>query len=527
MNGFYGSAGTFYNDYMINDNNTCGAPTQILNCSGVMVIGAFNTGNGEVFAVAGTYDKGVFFATLDQNGNPISRYRWNLPVVPGGLTPKKPFIAPSLNNLGQFYICGEYNTRSYVIKVDASSAPMATPKFANFYASNDSLLARAVIESPYNANEIAVVGKWTGKVNVDITSNEAFFLALNATNGSTVTFNTSGNNWRNNRWFTSIQPANSTYGGSNGYIVGGYSDSTINLNTLNYPQWMTKLDPNGNTIWSTLIEPMYAASYNTQTTWEINDVLERYNSPSNTYEYYGIGGSTINGYDYLSVFKLADDGTPVGLTPTEFRYPGTGGYQYRASCYLTDIQNTFGLTDGLQTYAEDFSNGDLTLIKSYYNGVVGCKDTTNDIVDYHGGPDLPRTPTISVRVIGNSCPNLFTINANAVSSNTVVDCQSATVGGGSNNRLTGLDEMRNPYGLSIYPNPTGRYLYVTGNNLIGSNLVVKNNLGQIIRQEVISERNAKGNFVLDFDEYQLQPGVYFIGVSYPSGESVTTKIIHQ
>src|SRR6218665_869838 len=173
------TAGNFAQQYEIWDNTSCGAQARVYDCAGVSVIETTNQGNGEAYALAGAYNKGVFFATLDNAGNVLTVKRW---IFPNGITvAHKPMIVES-SAPGRYYICGDQAFRSYVIKVDA----FGTTAFENIY-DNIWSEARAIIESPYNPNEVVVVGRCdppgTGLAT------EAFFLKLDANSGAVLNFN--------------------------------------------------------------------------------------------------------------------------------------------------------------------------------------------------------------------------------------------------------------------------------------------------------------------------------------------------
>jgi len=531
--GAYGP-GTFYGEYSIfDDAASCSSPVKKNNCNGVFVVNAANTGGAEVFALAGVYDEGLFFSTINVAGAPVRTYRWDWP-YPVSQLPKKPFVSISPTKLGVFYITGDFDNMSYVINVDASTNP-ATVNWANFYASGDSLGARALMESPYNSNEVVVVGSRYGKLANGSKGREAFFMTLGNATGNVIGFNTySFNSDGEDSWFTSIKQSKSNYGGSPGYLLGGYCYS-LRLRNTTHPQWMTKLDPTGVSLWSSIIEPIYSTNYNQQTTWEINDVQERLNT-SNKYENYGIAGSTINNgtttYDYLSVFKLDQAGTPGILTPTEFRYSNTGRHGVFASCYIEYQENLPIIQDpsrGLDMFAEDFTTQDHTWEQTYFNGVNACTDSTTDIIKVVAGPGIAQNPQVQVTPFQANCPNLFSLQVNFPNDNLMYPCYTTpSVPGGSNARqmATGLATENAAKGsdISVYPNPSNAVVFIKSGDraqLKNATIRIENHLGQTVGEfsaDQILNTNDDG-LRIDFNKLNLAGGIYFITIS---GKQVTT-----
>ncbi len=284
---------------------------------------------GEAYAIAGVHNTGVFFATLDVLGNVIRRYRWELPTVPGGGFPKKPFIRESPTYQGHFYICGDFDHDAYVIRVDGSTGGLglATPVWARFYSNNNWMEAYSLIESPYNSGELIVVGR-TDLLGPGNRAADGFFMKLNSNDGSVLTHTTYEKQNSGDEWISTIEPAYGTTGGSDGYIIGGRSHFPIVVNVSgnqSYTPWMAKLDRNGGVIWSTLIRP---SSYDTTmySTGDISSVFERQNS-SGQYDYYGAAneiyippGAGLYESRALLVFKLDDAGSDATYNQDEFHY---------------------------------------------------------------------------------------------------------------------------------------------------------------------------------------------------------------
>ncbi len=94
----------FTSDYFLWRSSNCFPPlSRIHNCYGTYVVPTSNMGNGEAYAVAGTFSDGVFFATLSSNGTIIRKIWWNFSITNH---PNRPFLRESVANPGFFYICG-------------------------------------------------------------------------------------------------------------------------------------------------------------------------------------------------------------------------------------------------------------------------------------------------------------------------------------------------------------------------------------------------------------------------------------
>lgn len=147
------------------------------NCQGVSVIETANQGQNEAYAFVGTYSRGIFFGTLDPTGALINQASWNFSYHAYN---QRPSIRESFANPGTYYISGGGAGISYVMKVDAVGAQLWGRTFPNITTE-----ARDLIESPYNSNELVVVGR-TDNMNNNPTAADAFFLKLNSNNGNYI-----------------------------------------------------------------------------------------------------------------------------------------------------------------------------------------------------------------------------------------------------------------------------------------------------------------------------------------------------
>ena len=538
----------FAGNYQIQDDPTCGnAVVNQYNCNGLTVIEVNPAGQiGQVaYALAGAYQKGVFFATLNAAGNIITRRSWNFP----GMYLANPVIRESVTNPGQFYICATALGASYVMKVNSAGTQL-WGKQLTANGAGVAMQVRDVIEAPstYYTNQIVVVGR-TDVMPVNPTAADAFFLRLNSTNGNYVdgkTYNlaiigSGGPMIGSDDWFSSIEIAKSTAGGVAGYILGGRALSG-NATVYNgeYMQWMCKLQKNGSIVWSTLIKPNGRRLGFYQAGTEINRALERFNSGTNKYEYYGVaqsnympgGGTTTQ--ENLAVFKLNDLGKTNGLSPTEFHYsraiaprpPAGGLYSYSDLSLIATVGGS--ANDGIQafgTWPVPYQNH--FFAKAYFNGKSGCKDTVVNIDSIKVGPQVqinlwaPNLANITqcnkIQIIRTAGPGAYTTL-----------CYAPTVSGGSNARpaLGVTPQAFNQSGFSLYPNPVSHSATLAIPEDVRGKLqvTIHDALGREVQHyEVDAELNRE--FSIDFEALHIKDGFYTLLVKTTDTES-SYKIIY-
>jgi hypothetical protein len=514
--------------YQIWDDVTCNNSTRTYNCGGVCVVET-NVNNAS-YALAGAYDQGVFFALLDAGGNPIQTYRWAFPFTASGY--EKPRIRESASVAGEFYICGHLSNRSYVFKIDANPpTPVALWNF--IYTGQGRLDARDVIESPYNPNEVIVVGR------VDVpsagTAADGFFMTLDAGNGTFQNLLHYDRQNTGDDWFSSIEIASDP--SAPGFILGGRSLfplSTSGGMNFAYQQWMAKLDPTGNIIWSSLILPQGVTSA-AASGREISDVFERKNQ-SGQYEYYGVASNYVLAdgtfQNNTVVYKLDNNGNN-SLNPNQFHYqygenPGVSIYDHAQLTFI----NTGGNDDGFQVYGRDFATNEHYFVKSYFNGVsssAGCEMSGN-IRQIFTGPQLVGADFAVPSSLQAPCQSFFSLQANPLNTPVNSPCGGLvpSVSGGSNARPlgTGLSAYASSPAIEIYPNPVNDKTTIrfSENHQPVVTISVFNTLGQKV--EVPFRPNGNGSGELDFSASDCTPGIYFLNVE-SGAEILKTRIIYE
>lgn len=510
--------------YEIYDDLTCNSgPTnppnpanRKFNCQGISVIETTDspiTPQVEAYALAGVYQEGVFFATLDVNGGVIDDYRWAVTTGVAALHPPK--IIESVVQPHDYYICGDLGGTAYALKINPGMGPL----WERIYPQVGE--ARGLIESPYappGQPELVVVGS---QYNFD-----GYFMRIDAATGAVIDYNTYGTACGDD-WFTSIERAFSNGGGSNGYIIGGRSLCSSIPGNFSFIPWMIKLDPNGAVIWSTLIQPTNPFII----TAEINDVFERKSPGAETpYQYYGSAGCTVNNDD-IHVWRLNDNGGDFGVFPNEFIYPlGAGNNiwsQYDAT-QLEMIGDGSQQGDGFQAWSTDYANNRHIFEKGYYNGVVSQPGECNEVrqgAKVQPGPGFMNNIPQPDILFPNVCPDHFQLWAiqNNVPFGDCAWAPTVPLGGSRNAVPTGIASVDGAEGTSgVYPNPVSGKALVSFNAADNSKvkIEVRNSLGQVVTT-LSAVKTSAGSYQeeIDFESLGAKAGVYFVNVTIDNSTS--------
>jgi hypothetical protein len=508
------SAGTdFMNYYQITDDNTCGngQPVKIYNCRGGSIIETSDQGGGETYAIAVAYDLGVIFATLDNQGNVIQTMSWNFHTT-GNVS--KPAIRESITDAGVYYICGTApftSGGSYVLKVT-----YATVQAWGVIIAASHIEARDLMESPYNSDELIVVGR----VDVPGSAADCMFMSMNSTIG-TVNYINSYNfdNYDSDDWFSSIELAASPTGGS-GYILGGRCFGPIvpactppcyRKSNHHYTQLMAKIDANGNVVWSSLILPKSNHSTNVAG-GEITRVFERFNANSSSYEYYGVAVHDIMptvsgpiGRENLVVYKLDNSGV-ASFNPDEFHYSSSLGSTWSHPCRLAELRgiDAGGNNDGIQVFGRDV-NLNIWFGKAYFNGETGCTNTLQNIDSIAVGVSLSGSP--SATLTNYPYCNYASLNMTAITVSESAGCYASSVSGGSNARPLFVSNHTSSTN-KVFPNPACEKIVVElPERTSGAEVFIFNSTGQLITYKIFKPEEE---ITFDLRQLRLSPGIYTI-----------------
>ncbi len=507
--------------YQIFDANSCtGSLSQVLNGNGVSVIETAGS-NNLTYAVAGSYDKAVYFATLNNTGGVMTAVSYPFPVLPTQSSPllntmslqqpapSKPLIVES-SVANEYYICGSYDAHMYILNVDATG----TVIWSSFYSLAEGISPRDIIVNPYISRHIAVVGQ----AKLSSGNTQGFFMDVNGNNGAVAQTQLYGQSV-NCEVFNSITlGSNAGANNGSGFVVGGFTKQ-ISDNTGR--PWVLKLDSVGGVIWSKIHTPSIGSCY------DVKDVMERLNT-FNTYEYYVLLASSAG----MQVLKLNDGGLPFAVSSpsslhNEFVYNIPSLVPAKPTClsFVANPGNSFNA--GIQVYGTSYNfpgfNGSY-VVNAYYNGETGCYQTLSTITECNDGPKTGAG--VAVTRFGNlsACTN-FMIQAFYPGGSISYPCYGP-VPAGDNQRVMGqgLEQAKvNTESIQVFPNPANDKTVIHYSAADNSSVQIDlyNVAGELVWQKS-PESNIAGAYEqeIDFTALELKPGVYFVNVQI---DGVTTK----
>jgi hypothetical protein len=494
---FSNPATSFQNKYHISPvaGAGCVLPTGHVNfCAGISVIET-TPSNNEVYALAGAYQGGCFFATLDALGDTVNSILYPFPSVTFTFNIGKPLITESQNTPNTYFICGRFDSLMYVLNVDQQGLI----QWSSYYHSND---PQAILECPYTG-DVVIVG-WAITPMSYGTMEDGFFMKLDAANGNVNLYKTYDGGISCDQFF-SVAPAFSFFGGAQGFVIGGETDPA-GLGKA----WMLKVDVNGNIIWNTQLMPS-----TDNLAGRVTGVIERQNQ-SGMYEYYGLCNMITTGVNGLLVLKLSANGVPFSVSNSvadEFYYNSSTPMWGNSISYKNAAGGPFDT--GLHLYAND--NGDHFLLESYFNGISGCNETHVTIQAYGPGPSVVLTPWINMFSSMTICQS-FLLSPYTMSFIPNQICSNNSIPGGSNARFllasSGKTDERSL--INLYPNPCSEKLTLEGCNQ--ADLKVYNMLGELVHSEYISEEKQ------EIDLRHISHGTYIIKIN-GNGLEKTTSLI--
>ena len=325
-------------------------------------------------------------------------------------------------------------------------------------------------------------------------AHDGFLLDLNPSNGNVNFFNSYGDYTYSSmgcNWFSCLTPAFSNYGGSVGYVMGGYHDvDPIPGNDFGYC-WIIKVDVNGNIIWNKRIQGATDYGHN------IVDVIER-NNMSGQYEYYALASTNTPSIGSL-VFKLDHSGTPYSfnnLVNDEFFYYNSGSLN---PVNISFINNGPPNDVGIQIYAN--GSPDYYLVEAYFNGASGCYESFSSLTNTYTSNNFVQ-PWINKWGSFVKCTSLTASWIN-LSLTSVTTCSSNLIFSGNNNKLTTMSSNQiMPSSPEIFPNPIEENLIIKVSKKAEINIF--NSLGELL---FIEKLDIKENLI----DFTGKPaGVYLL-----------------
>ncbi len=531
--GTFVGANNFSRGYKILSGPNCTSALNTFRCSGVTIIESPNLALNAKYAVAGTCNRGIFFLSLNALGGIVRRNFWPFPLA-GISNLRKAVIRESVFTPGEYYICGNYGSTGFVMKVDA----FGTQIWGNQYGNPEYIEPRDLIESPYTAPpnaELIVVGR----TDRALSAADGMVMSLSAATGAVnYVQNYTIPGWDSDDWFSCIELANSP-NGAPGFVLGGrvYGRTGPPSSPMNpeYSQWMCKIDQFGGVLWSSLIQPA-AVPAGGFAGDEISRVYERFNTTSSpsSYEYYGVAGNNyyINAGGIvpqrnLNVYKLDDNGLNT-LLPNEFHY--TKGEAPNGYAALTGIETSGGANDGIQAFGSLQGSNIHYFVKSYFNGYSGCNEDIESINTIYGGPQLDMSFTTSFIAL-TPCTTGVNFNITSVAltpfqlcyaSSLPLPASNARIAVGINEETAELDLE----GVSVYPNPIVTNATIAFSSALSqpATVSVYNTLGQKVKDYRLNANESE--MTLDFDALHIESGIYIIQVA--TGDKKNTyKVIYQ
>jgi|GEM_PF-2845990 len=545
-----GGNNAFARNYFFLGGASCGVGSpQANNCAGI-AIKEFNGVSGMAYAVAGAFNDGVFFASLDNAGNVLNKCFYLFPAISSQAS--KPILVVAN---GQFNIIGSFVSSSlaarqlYILKVSqiGSFVQSATYNMAAVcqfpgqcpcgaygfdVTPNDAIFSPFPSSYPYNG-EIIVVGEakkygnWGGGCT-PLNESSGFFLRLGNSNLAALSSNLYDYNGGING-FTSIAPAVTTPGAEN-YIVGGYSDLNMGFGQ----SWMINLDhAASNVIWSSLV----SSTFGTPSSM-VSGVAYRY-SASYGDTYYGVLSKGTGAV----VAKLDGFGSPFACTLCGTDNNNEFNYLINSLAPINSTKMSFdsnlgAANEGIHVYG----TGGTTryfLGLATFNGVSnfsGCTSSShlNSLTTMAGPTNVqfrafnPTPPGMLV-----NCSN-FNITSSAFAPASATPCQhnnGSLPTSGTNNKpseVTSLNKYLTEAGstFNFLPNPTSGKLSVefSGNNT-EVDITLYDCMGKKVMDVFHSDNSLNQTQNIEVDLSGLAEGIYFAKVN--ANNKVTShKIVY-
>jgi hypothetical protein len=495
--------------YQVFDAAECGNNyTQIMQAYGVNCIEC-NANLQVRYAVAGAYKHGIYFVTLNSLGGVVSSMLYPFPGSPSlnAPTPVKPLIVQE-QSTGNFYICGSFDEKMYVIKVNASGNII----WSSYYEqANQTVTPRDMILSPYGGNHLVVAGK----VDVAQQSSEGFVCMINNSTGnanSTKFFHTpSGTNDE----FATITAAT---GSGKGFVLGGHSGQYPSTTA---PAWLIKTDTMVNSVfWSRFLHPASGANNG------IIKVLERQNT-AGVWELYALVKSSSG----MVVLKLDATGTPFPTASGQFNefiydlpspspaVPVSISFINGSNLNPNAGLQVFGTEDNWPGWSSSY------FVNAYFNGVSNCFHTLTNIPEWNSVFTDPvvheflRTGDIS------ECASIqVTTHINLQSPN--MSC-TGSIAWGSNQKsaATNLQEEDGVPFIQVAPNPVVDHAAIRFSVAAdkGAKVYVNDLLGNTVSTLVLKEMQDEVS--IDFESLGVTPGVYLVTTKF-NGALFQSKFVY-
>jgi hypothetical protein len=419
----------------------------------------FELDNGNGFGIIGQYtdpslsssNTGIFYLQLNPSGTVLNVFTY----LPAGGGPAKEIfrvggVSESIFSSGNtVYVTGtttdggsRLDPFAMTLDVNTGAVVWAYVYDLAMPSGSGQTFANDMVESPYfptGVKELVVVGRVTDPSSGALP--DGFTLRLEVNTGSPITgsadlYGTTASYDE----FNAIAVAQSTKGGSDGFIIGGASDVNGSLDF-----WEMKTDQKCGTLWAVLHDYSFTSGVENVCL----DIIERKNTSGN-FEYFAAGyvrPGVLGNYDIV-VVKTDDGGT--SYANGEFTYGdskidyGIAIDQYNGTG--SDGISVFGFREGASSPIIN-GNYDMYLVKAYFNGETPCNQKIATPPDASG-------PKIYTSVSASTVDKLnykTTFRWRATTANDKTVCYKAALSGGSNAKLAPKDNGENQ--AIVSPNP--------------------------------------------------------------------------
>jgi len=507
----------FQAGYTMMEGVPCISPTGwniVYNCAGISAIETNITGpNPAVLALAGAYDKGVFFSTVNSLGVNVSSKVFYFPTVASNVS--KPLIIESTVYPQTYYIVCQYDDGMYAMRVDALGNLIWGQQY-NHSTPGMILKPEGMIEDPVGPRNLVIVGR-TSTPAATNRSLDGLFLKLNNSTGAIVIQKGYGdpNGSSIEQWFYDIKPSNSG-------LIMYYTICGWTLGHAATP-WVTKLNGAGSIVWSNvLVSSLDPLAIN------VPAISKRVNTLGAT-EYY-VGANSANFGE--QVFKIDANGNPVAGT-NEFVY-NTNAPGNPSSLVNVDFQDVPSSNIALSTFGtNDVTTGQYSLVRSYFSGQSSSNASCLETLTTAGvapGPNTICFLTLQTVTLSQGCS--FYIHESTLTLAPIAKCSTISIQGGSNARPAATQISENSgteaNGVSLFPNPTDGTSMLTYSTDHSTNVTIEiyNSIGQLV-DRILSSQIQAGTHEqkIDFPKLNLETGIYSVNVAV-DGKTTSKKIVY-
>lgn len=494
----------------------CNGPlTQILNGNGVSMTEVYyKLGAGLVrYAMAGAYDTGAYFIAITSGGTPVSTKLYPFPqgLPPNAPAPTRPILTQD-GGTTDFYVAGAVAGQMYVMRVDLAGNQIWSKKVPM----NGNVTPKDLVVYPSQNGNLLIAGVIENNGDTD-----GFVADLNCANGQVNSVKRMGNQGLQDGINTIILSNSNNNNPSPEIILGGYAES----NNANLESWITKMDLQGNVLWSHYLQPATGTNYG------IVDMLERISTTYN-YEIYALVYSASG----MVVCKLDNLGQPFPVSASaqanEFMY-NLGGTTNSMPSAISMINSPTNAPDlGLQVYgtANNITSASTShMVQAYFNGETNC----NKILQVQNSPVMCYFQKNNVNCIGtvglSSCNN-FTAAAFYPGGAINFPCTGYMVSGDNARSIaTNIAEQNNTSqaDFKVQPNPTDGKTSVVFSAEAGErvSIAVTDVLGRKITEKNITcDYSGAYEEEISLMDAQLKSGVYYVSLNI-SGKVQQQKIM--